>query len=441
MQGKELTEKIAALCLKCWEEAGKGKILLAVSGGADSVALLLAFSQAGIPMEAVHCNFNLRGDESDRDRDFVKDLCGRLQLKLHIAEFNTTEQAVKGESVEMTCRRLRYDYFRKLKKEGGFSRIAVAHNADDNIETFFMNALRGSGSRGLKGMEQDNGEILRPLLQVSRKDILGYLAFNNQSYVTDSSNLESEYRRNFLRNEIFPLLESRWEGFRKAMKKTMEIQARENKIVEQAIKDILDQTNDTLRWEVISRFADPQTLIFYFIQPWGGTPVIAEEMARSARMPVAGKRWELSCEAEAYFTRQGITIRRLQEMSCDTVAEWEKPVWKSLKPDREIIKKIKNCPPNEIYLPYDESHYCWNVPDKETRIKTLGLAGSQNVMKVLKDAGVAAFKRRYYPILSDKETGETVWIPGIKRSRLHLVSEESQEIYHCRFPEASFNKN
>lgn len=441
MQGKELTEKIAALCRKSWEEAGKGKILLAVSGGADSMALLLAFSWAEIPLEAVHCNFNLRGEESIRDRDFVKDLCGRLHLKLHIAEFNTTAQAEKGESVEMTCRRLRYDYFRKLKKEGGFSRIAVAHNADDNIETFFLNALRGSGSRGLKGMERDNGEILRPLLQVSRKDIIDFLAFNDQSYVTDSSNLESEYRRNFLRNDIFPILESRWEGFRSAMKKTMEIQARENKIVEQAIKDILDRASDILNWEAITKFADPETLIFYFIQPWGGTPVIAEEMARSARMPVAGKRWKLSSEAEAYFTRQGITISRPQEMSCDYVAEWEKPVWKSIKPDCDIINKIKKCPPNEIYLPYDESHYCWRVPDKETRIKTLGLQGSQNVMKVLKDAGVPAFKRRCYPILSDKETGETIWIPGIKRSRLHLVSEESQEIHHCQIPDSSFNQN
>ena len=135
-------EKIIAKCKECWVNSGRGKLLLAVSGGADSIAMLAAFNMARIPVEVAHCNFNLRGDESLSDRDFVKAFCADLNVPLHIAEFNTLDSALKGESLEMTCRRLRYDFFRQLKEKHGFSRIAVAHNSDDNIETFFLNLLR-----------------------------------------------------------------------------------------------------------------------------------------------------------------------------------------------------------------------------------------------------------------------------------------------------------
>lgn len=430
MSESNIDNKIINTCRRLWKLSGEGKILLAVSGGADSVAMLSAFKMAGIPIETAHCNFNLRGAESIRDRDFVKNLCSNLGIPLHIAEFNTAREAEKGESVEMTCRRLRYDFFRRLMREGNFSRIAVAHNADDNIETFFLNFLRGCGSRGLKGMERDTGEIIRPLLDFSRKELIDFLALHSITYIVDSTNLESDYRRNFLRNEIFPLLESRWEGFRKAVASTIAIQNRENAIIEDAVKSALDNNDRLLPWPVLYKFADQETLVFHFIRPFGGTPSIAAEIAQSAAMKMPGKKWTLGRNHEAYFTREGILIAEIGESlkKKELTSEYH---WKELKNSEALLARIQKSPLTEIYLPYEDSHYEWKCPTKEMKIKTLGMKGSQNVLKVLKDAGIPALYRKNFAILCDKSTGEPVWIPGIKRSRLHLVSAGMPKIYLC----------
>lgn len=425
-------ERITAVCHKSWETIGRGRLLLALSGGADSVAMLLAFKLAGVPLEAAHCNFNLRGEESLRDREFVKSICDKLDVPLHIAEFDTQNEAEKGESVEMTCRRLRYDFFRKLKREGEFSRIAVAHNSDDNIETFFLNALRGSGTRGLKGMETDTGEIIRPLLSISRKEILDFLEAHSFTYITDSSNLESDYRRNFLRNQIFPQLESRWEGFRKAITTSIGILARENAIVENALREALKDHKHFLPWEVINRFAEPETLIFHFIKPFGGTGVTAQEIAESAKTAIPGKRWYIG-KKMLFFTRKGIEV---EDTTDKEVSEVSAPPcrWERLQNTPQLFDEIQNAVLTEIYLPEDKNHYEWRHPTKEMKIKSLGMDGRQTVLKVLKDAGIPASRRHYYPVLTDRKTGEPVWIPGLKRSRLHLVNPETPWIYHCIFP-------
>lgn len=421
-------DKLVDACRKAWEEAGRGKMLLAVSGGADSTALLLAFHFAGIPFEVAHCNFNLRSEESIRDREFVKCLCEDFGLVLHIAEFDVPRQAMRGESTEMTCRRLRYDFFKRLREENGFTRTVVAHNSDDNIETFFLNALRGSGSKGLMGMVPDNGEILRPLLPFGREEILAFLKLHNQEYVTDSSNLTSrDYRRNFLRNEVFPLLSSQWEGFSKALSSTIAFQRRENRIVSHFISRALEGCDRLLPWATTDSFPDSETLIFSFIKPYGGTTVIAEEMAAAALARCRGKKWRLADGLEAVFTREGILIE-------ETLSEenpWQAPSysWDRLEGADLDFGKVKSAPLTEIYLPFGEDNYEWKRTDREMKIKSLGLKGSQPVMKVLKDYGLTATQRNSYPVLTDRKSGEPVWIPGIKRSRLHLISPTDKVAY------------
>lgn len=413
-------------------------MLLAVSGGADSIAMLAAFKMARIPVEVAHCNFNLRGDESLRDRDFVKAFCTDLKVPLHIAEFNTLDSSLKGESLEMTCRRLRYDFFRQLKDEHGFSRIAVAHNSDDNIETFFLNLLRGSGSRGLKGMEKDSGEIIRPLLNFSRKEIIEFLNRHDISFIVDSTNLESDYRRNFLRNEIFPLLESRWEGFRKAVKTTIEIQSKEYKIISHALDRALEHTGNLLPWTSLDEFADPETLIYYFIKPFGGTPVIASEMAESARERIPGKTWRLSEDNNVFFTREGIELESLPKSVSHPDSKDPSCRWSEVTVDEALFNKIKKAPLSEIYLPFNKNRYEWVLPVKGMKIKSLGMKQNQDVLKVLKDAGVPAFRRQLYPILIDKVSGDPIWIPGIKRSRLHLIDSDSRSAYHYQLTNKQF---
>ena len=186
----------------------EGLHLVALSGGADSVALLRVLLALGYRVEAVHCNFHLRGDESDRDEQFVQNLCRDLNVPLHLIHFDTAEYASLHQvSIEMAARELRYRYFDQLRQDIGAETVCVAHHRDDAVETFLMNLLRGAGIHGLTGIRPRNGHIVRPLLCVSRQNILQYLDSIGQSYVTDSTNLVDDVLRNKIRLRLIPLLD------------------------------------------------------------------------------------------------------------------------------------------------------------------------------------------------------------------------------------------
>lgn len=183
--------------------------LVAISGGADSVSLLTVLQVLGYHIEAAHCNFHLRGEESDRDEKFVRDLCEQKGIELHIAHFDTTEYASLHKiSIEMAARELRYDYFEQLRKDLNLAGICVAHHRDDSVETLLMNLIRGTGIQGLSGIRPVNGYILRPLLCLSHSGIISYLSGLHQSYVTDSTNLDDNYLRNDVRIHVIPMLRS-----------------------------------------------------------------------------------------------------------------------------------------------------------------------------------------------------------------------------------------
>lgn len=426
---EDFRHPVVAACRRAWKEAASGKVLLAVSGGADSTALLLACSLAGLEFDVAHCNFNLRGEESLRDAAFVEDLCKKFSAKLHTISFDTAHEARQGESTEMTCRRLRYDFFDLLRSKQGYARIVLAHNADDNIETFFLNALRGCGSRGLKAMEADTGILLRPLLEFSRKEILEFLAIQGQDYIVDSSNLASDYRRNYLRNEVFPMLESRWGGFGKAISTTIDIQQREHHILEHFISKALGPDPRFLSWEALQQFPDPETLIYRFISQFGGAPSIAREMALSAAEPQTGKRWIISAGVEAVFGREGIKILDRDSGSLPAPSFFgEKVAIKDVD-----FNKIKKAPLREVYLPADREYF-WTTATNEMKIKPLGMKGSQYVWKILKDAGITVPERVYFPVLLEKSTQEPVWVPGLKRSRLFLVNPDTPLLLHITTP-------
>ena len=199
-------------------------VLVALSGGADSTALLLIMKELGYKLHALHCNFHLRGEESNRDQAFVEELCKKYDVPLSVRHFQTAEVAKeRGISIEMAARELRYDWFKTLSnsplkgeniiplplREGrGGSFIAVAHHRDDQAETLLLNLLRGTGLRGLAGMPPKHDGIIRPLLCLSREEILQYLESKGQAYVTDSTNSERIAQRNRLRLDVMPLLRS-----------------------------------------------------------------------------------------------------------------------------------------------------------------------------------------------------------------------------------------
>lgn len=183
--------------------------IVALSGGADSVALLLLLKEQGFRIHAAHCNFHLRGEESDRDEAFCVELCGRLGIELHRVHFDTKTYAdLHHVSIEMAARELRYRWFEQLRQDIGAAAICVAHHQNDSVETILMNIIRGTGLRGLTGIQARNGYVLRPLLCVSRDEIERFLSERGQSYVTDSSNLTEDYMRNKIRLQVLPLLQT-----------------------------------------------------------------------------------------------------------------------------------------------------------------------------------------------------------------------------------------
>lgn len=180
-------------------------VLVALSGGADSVALACVLQDLGYKIEAAHCNFCLRGAESERDEAFVTDFCQRRKIVLHRRCFSTHAYAHEHHvSIEMAARTLRYDFFEQLLQERDLDCVAVAHHREDNTETVLLNLLRGTGIRGLRGIQYRNGKVVRPLLDVSRQEIEDYLAECHQDYVTDSTNLQDEVQRNKIRLNVMP---------------------------------------------------------------------------------------------------------------------------------------------------------------------------------------------------------------------------------------------
>lgn len=197
----------------------KGTVLLAISGGRDSICMaeLFLHSELSVRFEIAHCNFSLRGEESDSDENFVRKWCQLNDVVFNNIRFDTNAYASElAVSIEMAARELRYSWFGKLCREKGFSSVAVAHNANDNAETMLLNLLRGTGIKGISGMKQasllpvagyENIKLIRPLLTFSRAEIDNYVNANGIEYRDDSTNAETDFRRNKIRHLVFPILE------------------------------------------------------------------------------------------------------------------------------------------------------------------------------------------------------------------------------------------
>ncbi len=182
-------------------------ILVALSGGPDSVALLHLIHAAGQRMrfavEAAHLNYKLRGEDSDQDEQFCRKVCRELGIKLHVQLTDLTMRK-RGSNLQAEARRVRYDYFEKIRSRHKSMLITIAHNKTDNVETILMNLARGAGTFGLSGIEPVSGYVIRPLLDFSREDILGYLQKHHFPYRVDRSNLEDKYTRNKVRQQLLP---------------------------------------------------------------------------------------------------------------------------------------------------------------------------------------------------------------------------------------------
>ena len=252
------------------------KIVVGVSGGADSVVLLDILHRLRYQCIVCHCNFRLRGEESVRDELFVEKLALTYSLPYVKTDFETEQYAAEHKiSVEMAARELRYRYFEEMRMKYNADVVAVAHHRDDSTETLLLNLCRGTGIRGLTGIRAQNEKVVRPLLCLSKEDILNYSNKRNLSYVTDSTNEESVYTRNFIRREIIPLFEKINPEFRSAVQRTIENLSGVNAFYMQTMEELKQKmhlhSNDKIKISIpeILLSVSPQTLLFEMLSLYG----------------------------------------------------------------------------------------------------------------------------------------------------------------------------
>lgn len=250
--------------------------ILAVSGGADSISMLHAFKYLNLKILVLHCNFSLRGKESDMDEQFVKRFCDSYGIAHSVKKFDTTGYAKeKGLSIEMAARELRYEWFHEMKRKKKMDYIVVAHHADDVAETLLINLCRGTGIKGLTGIKPVNGDILRPLLTCSRTEILKYIEDHQLGYRTDSTNNSLDYVRNKIRHQVIPVLKEINPAFLETMTENCETLKETEQIfmhgIHQLQEDVLDCEEDEILINISKTIASPApyTLLYETLKPFG----------------------------------------------------------------------------------------------------------------------------------------------------------------------------
>ena len=259
-------------------------VIVGLSGGMDSMALLDILTLLGYRCVAAHCNFHLRGAESDRDEAFVKRWCKTVDIPFVSVDFDTRQYASdKKISIEMAARELRYSWFEMMRIEQHATAIAVAHHKDDSVETVLLNLIRGTGIKGLTGISPKNNHVVRPLLSLSREEIARYMAERDIPYMTDSTNDEDLYLRNALRLHVIPLLEELNPAVKETIYRTTQQVAEAEKVYSVAVRESIENVfkHDRIDIQALRKTPSPQSVLFELLTPMGFTPSSIRDICRS----------------------------------------------------------------------------------------------------------------------------------------------------------------
>ena len=263
----------------------KATVVVGFSGGADSVSLLVVLHRLGYRCIAAHCNFHLRGGESDRDEQFSADFARQLGVVFEKTDFDTKVYAAENKiSIEMAARELRYHWFEALRLKYKAAAIAVAHHCDDNAETILLNLIRGCGIKGLTGMAPVNGFIIRPLLSVSRGEIEAFLKEEKLSFVTDSTNADTVFLRNALRHELLPLLETYNPSVREALLRMADHLGEVEKVYDSSLKKsrlAVMPSDGMIDIGLLKQQPSPQALLYAILSEYGFTPAVIDSVGCS----------------------------------------------------------------------------------------------------------------------------------------------------------------
>lgn len=399
------------------------KILVALSGGADSVALTRILITLGYHCEAAHCNFELRGEESDRDEDFVRNFCRSLNIKCHSIHFETRRYAAQQSiSIEMAARELRYNWFTKICEESDCQVVAVAHHKDDSVETMLLNLIRGTGINGLLGIRPKNGNVVRPLLCASRQEVVEYLHRMNQTYVTDSTNLEDEYTRNKIRLNLLPLMEEINPSVKDGLVKTASYLNDISKVYQQAIKESIDRIFITPEKEIsIEKLMNepaPQALLFEVLSPLGFNSTQVEEVYGSLNGQ-PGKRF-ISSQWQVVKDRDLLLIEKVKTAN-------DKP--------QIIFEEVLFT--KEFVIPKDKNTACFDANkfkgvisirkwEKGDYFIPFGMKGKKLVSDFMTDSKFSLLKKEQQWVLSCND--QIAWLIGERTDNRFRIDDSTQKV-------------
>lgn len=424
--------------------SGNGLYLVAVSGGADSVCLLLVMQKLGYHVEAVHCNFKLRGSESDRDENFVRELCNRLHLPLHLVHFDTREYAQFHKlSIEMAARELRYGYFEQLRLDLGAEAVCVAHHRDDSIETVLLNLIRGTGLHGLTGIKPRNGHIIRPLLCLSREEIERFLKDEQQPYVTDSTNLDAdEATRNRIRLELIPLMKTINPSVSESIQKTAEHLIEASHVVDEACKTALRELkkdNGNGQFEVdlaaLRSQPSPELLLFELLTPYGFGPDVVRQLSRHLDGQ-SGKLYRSASHLLITDRNRLVVEPKQAELPSLRIPEMGTYVYhEELKfrfshvPGRKVSREPNCASLDEALVKFP---LCVRPVRQGERFIPFGMTGSRLVSDFLTDRKLTLLEKQRQLVVCDADD-HIVWLVGQRPDQRFCLTPSSAETLLIEF--------
>lgn len=418
------------------------KILLTVSGGVDSMVMLALFVEAGYNIGVAHCNFSLRGAESDEDEATVTAEAAKYGVPFYNKRFDTqAEMERTGESMEMAARRLRYEWFEQLCEEHGYTTIAIAHHIDDSIETFFINLLRGTGLRGLTGITRQRGNIVRPLLFAERKEILEYAVAHKIPYREDSSNRSTKYLRNKIRLGLLPMIREINPRFTSIMRGNLYRLSDAQRFIEAGIakikEQVLESCNgiDRIHTSLIEPHF-PQEFVIYEIlnSMYGFKGDVVDELYKALVSGSSGKRF-YAREHMACIDRSDIVISAIADDDpCQTLVEREairsycgNSVLYYEHTDIDNVSDY-NAPQEIAYLDEQKLSYPltlrrWQEGDS---FIPFGMMGRKKVSDFLTDRKMSVVeKSRQFVLVSGEDI---VWVVGCRIDDRYRVTNRTEDI-------------
>ena len=418
------------------------KILLTVSGGVDSMVLMSLCVNSGYNVGIAHCNFCLRGAESDEDEILVQETARRYGIECHNRRFDTeAEMELTGESMEMAARRLRYTWFAELCEEFGYTTIAVAHHIDDSIETFFINLMRGTGLRGLTGIHQQVGRIVRPLMFATRKEILDYALHKHIPYREDSSNKSTKYLRNKIRLGLTPRIKEINPRFPFIMSRNLERLMAAQQFIDGAIDYIYKESvseQDGIYTIHIDRITNAQSRDFVIYEilssRFGFKGDVVDSLWRTAQNQTSGRRF-YSRNFVAYVDRGNIVVARIEaDDDCSTIVKQgqQRAYCSNAALYFEVCDvdslPTYNVPDAVALLDADTLEYPltlrrWSEGDT---FVPFGMTGRKKVSDFLIDNKVSmAEKGRQFVLLSGEEI---VWLVGRRIADAYRITDKTERV-------------